>query len=163
MEEAPKKFFRLKPGGEVRLKHAYIIKCEEVIKDAAGNVTELHCTYDPDSKTGGATAGRKVKGTLHWVAARTALPAEVRLYDYLIETDENGEVPENFLEAINPDSLEVLAGAMVEPSLRWTAQGTHYQFLREGYFCVDPDTTPEKLVFNRVVGLRDSWAKAKKG
>ena len=163
MEEAPKKFFRLKPGGEVRLKHAYIIKCEEVIKDAAGNVTELHCTYDPDSKTGGATAGRKVKGTLHWVAARTALLAEVRLYDYLIETDENGEVPENFLEAINPDSLEVLAGAMVEPSLRWTAQGTHYQFLREGYFCVDPDTTPEKLVFNRVVGLRDSWAKAKKG
>ncbi len=163
MEEAPKKFFRLKPGGEVRLKHAYIIKCEEVIKDTAGHVIELHCTYDPDSKTGGATAGRKIKGTLHWVAAKTALSAEVRLYDYLIETDENGEVPENFLEAINPDSLQVIEGAMVEPSLRWTAQGTHYQFLRQGYFCVDPDTVPEKLVFNRVVGLRDSWAKAKKG
>ena len=163
MEEAPKKFFRLKPGGEVRLKHAYIIKCEEVIKDADGQVVELRCTYDPDSKTGGSTAGRKVKGTLHWVAANTALDAEVRLYDYLLETDENGELPSDFIAALNPHSLEIIAHAFVEPSVRWTAVGTNYQFLREGYFCVDPDTTPEHLVFNRVVGLRDSWAKAKKG
>ena len=163
MEEAPKKFFRLKPGGEVRLKHAYIIKCEEVIKDAQGKIVELHCTYDPDSKTGGATAGRKVKGTLHWVAAEQAITAEVRLYDYLLETDENGELPADFIAALNPDSLQVIEDAKVEPSLRWTAEGTKYQFLREGYFCVDKDSTAEHLVFNRVVGLRDSWAKAKKG
>ena len=162
MEEAPKKFFRLKPGGEVRLKHAYIIKCEEVIKDAEGHVTELHCSYDPESKAGGATAGRKVKGTLHWVEASSAVNAEVRLYDYLLETDEDGEVPEDFIAALNKNSLEVIKNALVEPSVRWTAAGTHYQFLRTGYFCVDPDTTPEHLVFNRVVGLRDSWAKAKK-
>lgn len=162
MEEPPKKFFRLKPGGEVRLKHAYIIKCEEVIKDAQGNVTELHCTYDPDSKTGGATANRKVKGTLHWVDADTAIDAEVRLYDFLIETDENGEVPSNFLEAVNSKSLEVIKDAKVEESLRYTAEGTHYQFLREGYFCVDPDTTPGHPVFNRVVGLKDTWAKVSK-
>ena len=163
MEEAPKKFFRLKPGGEVRLKHAYIIKCEEVIKDAEGHVTELHCSYDPESKAGGATAGRKVKGTLHWVEASSAVKAEVRLYDYLLETDENGETPSDFIAALNKNSLEVIENALVEPSVRWTAAGTHYQFLRTGYFCVDPDTTPEHLVFNRVVGLRDSWAKAKKG
>ena len=162
MEEPLKKFFRLKPGGEVRLKHAYIIKCEEVIKDAQGNVTELHCTYDPDSKTGGATANRKVKGTLHWVDAATAIDAEVRLYDFLIETDENGEVPSNFLEAVNSKSLEVIKDAKVEESLRYTAEGTHYQFLREGYFCVDPDTTPGHPVFNRVVGLKDTWAKVSK-
>ena len=162
MEEAPKKFFRLKPGGEVRLKHAYIIKCEEVVKDEAGNIVELHCTYDPDSKTGGATAGRKVKGTLHWVAAKTALKAEVRLYDYLLETDENGDVPKDFLSAINKDSLEIIEDALIEPSVRYTAAGTHYQFLREGYFCVDKDSTFDHLVFNRVVGLRDSWAKAQK-
>ena len=163
MEEPPKKFFRLKPGGEVRLKHAYIIKCDEVIKDAAGKVVELHCTYDPDSKTGGPTAGRKIKGTLHWVEAATAIPVEVRLYDYLLTTDENGEVPEDFLSALNPASLQVIPAALVEPSARWTAVGTHYQFLREGYFCVDKDTTPDHLVFNQVVGLRDSWAKAQKG
>lgn len=163
MEEAPKKFFRLKPGGEVRLKHAYIIKCEDVIKDEQGKVVELHCTYDPDSKTGGATAGRKVKGTLHWVAASQAITAEVRLYDYLLETDENGELPADFIAALNPHSMEIIDDAKVEPSLRWTAEGTKYQFLREGYFCVDQDSTAEHLVFNRVVGLRDSWAKAKKG
>lgn len=162
MEEPPKKFFRLKPGGEVRLKHAYIIKCEEVIKDADGNVVELHCTYDPESKTGGATANRKVKGTLHWVDAASAIDAEVRLYDFLIETDENGEVPSNFLEAVNSKSLEVIKDAKVEESLRYTAEGTHYQFLREGYFCVDPDTTPGHPVFNRVVGLKDTWAKVSK-
>ncbi len=162
MEEAPKKFFRLKPGGEVRLKHAYIIKCEEVIKDETGRVCELHCTIDPDSKTGGATANRKIKGTIHWVDAKQALNAEVRLYDYLLTTDENGNLPEDFIASLNPDSLIVLKDAKVEPSLKWTAAGTHYQFLRDGYFVVDPDTTPEHLVFNRVVGLRDSWSKEQK-
>lgn len=163
MEDAPKKFFRLKPEGEVRLKHGYIIKCEEVIKDDEGNVVELHCTYDPDSKTGGATANRKVKGTIHWVSAADALEAEVRLYDYLIETDEKGEVPADFLNAVNKNSLEVLHHVMVEPSAALTAEGTHYQFLRQGYYVVDKDSTPDHLVFNRVVGLKDSWAKVKKG
>lgn len=163
MEDAPKKFFRLKPDGEVRLKHGYIIKCEEVIKDAEGKVVELHCTYDPDSKTGGATANRKVKGTIHWVSAADALEAEVRLYDYLIETDEKGEVPADFLNAVNKNSLEVLHHVMVEPSAALTAEGTHYQFLRQGYYVVDKDSTPDHLVFNRVVGLKDSWAKVKKG
>ena len=163
MEDAPKKFFRLKPEGEVRLKHGYIIKCEEVIKDAEGKVVELHCTYDPDSKTGGATANRKVKGTIHWVSAADALEAEVRLYDYLIETDEKGEVPADFLNAVNKNSLEVLHHVMVEPSAALTAEGTHYQFLRQGYYVVDRDSTPDHLVFNRVVGLKDSWAKVKKG
>ena len=163
MEYAPKKFFRLKPEGEVRLKHGYIIKCEEVIKDAEGKVVELHCTYDPDSKTGGATANRKVKGTIHWVSAADALEAEVRLYDYLIETDEKGEVPADFLNAVNKNSLEVLQHVMVEPSAALTAEGTHYQFLRQGYYVVDKDSTPDHLVFNRVVGLKDSWAKVKKG
>jgi len=163
MEDAPKKFFRLKPEGEVRLKHGYIIKCEEVIKDAEGKVVELHCTYDPDSKTGGATANRKVKGTIHWVSAADALEAEVRLYDYLIETDEKGEVSADFLNAVNKNSLEVLHHVMVEPSAALTAEGTHYQFLRQGYYVVDKDSTPDHLVFNRVVGLKDSWAKVKKG
>ncbi len=162
MEEAPKKFFRLKPGGEVRLKYAYIIKCEEVIKDEAGNVTELRCTCDMDSKSGGATANRKIKGTIHWVEAKTALKAEVRMYDYLLETDENGNVPENYLEALNKDSLQIIEEALIEPSVKLTAKGTHYQFLRKGYFVADADTAPDKLVFNRVVGLRDSWAKAAK-
>lgn len=163
MEDAPKKFFRLKPEGEVRLKHGYIIKCEEVVKDAEGKVVELHCTYDPDSKTGGATANRKVKGTIHWVSAADALEAEARLYDYLIETDEKGEVPADFLNAVNKNSLEVLQHVMVEPSAALTAEGTHYQFLRQGYYVVDKDSTPDHLVFNRVVGLKDSWAKVKKG
>ena len=155
----PKKFFRLKPGGEVRLKHAYIIKCEEVVKDSDGNILELHCTIDPTSKSGGATAGRKIKGTIHWVSAEHALQAEVRLYDYLLTTDEKGNLPEDFIAAINPKSLIVIENALIEPSVKFTAAGTHYQFLRLGYFVVDYDTTPEKLVFNRVVGLKDSWAK----
>ncbi len=163
MEDAPKKFFRLKPGGEVRLKHGYIIKCDEVVKDEAGNVVELLCSYDPDSKTGGATANRKVKGTIHWVSAGDALTAEARLYDFLIETDENGDVPADFLAAVNEKSLEVLTNVKVEPAAYLTAQGTHYQFLRTGYFVVDKDSTPDHLVFNRVAGLKDSWAKVQKG
>ncbi|MBR2216642.1 MAG: glutamine--tRNA ligase/YqeY domain fusion protein [Selenomonadaceae bacterium] len=159
MEEPPKKFFRLKPGGEVRLKHAYIIKCEEVIKDEAGHITELRCTYDPESKSGGATANRKIKGTIHWVEAATALKAEVRLYDYLLTTDDKGNLPEDFIAGLNPNSLEVIENALIEPWAKLTAPGKHYQFLRTGYFVTDPDTTPEHLVFNRVVGLRDTWAK----
>ncbi len=159
MEEAPKKFFRLKPGGEVRLKHAYIIKCEEVIKDAEGNITELHCTIDPTSKSGGATANRKIKGTIHWVEANTALKAEVRLYDYLLKTDEKGNLPEDFIAALNPNSLITIENALIEPSVKYTAPGTRYQFLRMGYFVVDYDTTFDHLVFNRIVGLKDTWAK----
>ena len=162
MEDAPKKFFRLKPGGEVRLKHAYIIKCEEVIKDAAGEITELRCTYDPETRSGGTAANRKVKGTIQWVAAEHALTAEVRLYESLLrDTPEGEEEPEHFTDALNPHSLEVLTGAKIEPSVRLTAAGSHYQFLRVGYFVVDPDTTPDHIVFNRVVGLKDSWSKVK--
>ena len=162
MEDAPKKFFRLKPGGEVRLKHAYIIKCEEVIKDAAGEITELRCTYDPETRSGGTAANRKVKGTIQWVAAEHALTAEVRLYESLLrDTPEGEEEPEHFTDALNSHSLEVLTGAKIEPSVRLTAAGSHYQFLRVGYFVVDPDTTPDHIVFNRVVGLKDSWSKVK--
>ena len=162
MEDAPKKFFRLKPGGEVRLKHAYIIRCEEVVKDAAGEITELRCTYAPETRSGGTAANRKVKGTIQWVAAEHALTAEVRLYDSLLRTAEEGEEePAGFIAALNPHSLEVLTDAKVEPSVRLTAAGTRYQFLRVGYFVVDPDTTPDHIVFNRIVGLKDTWSKIK--
>ena len=162
MEDAPKKFFRLKPGGEVRLKHAYIIKCEEVIKDAAGEITELRCTYDPETRSGGAAANRKVKGTIQWVAAEHALTAEVRLYESLLrDIPEGEEEPAHFIDALNPHSLEILTDAKVEPSVCLTAAGAHYQFLRVGYFVVDPDTTPDHIVFNRVVGLKDTWSKVK--
>ena len=162
MEDAPKKFFRLKPGGEVRLKHAYIIRCEEVVKDAAGEITELRCTYAPETRSGGTAANRKVKGTIQWVAAEHALTAEVRLYDSLLRTaEEDEEEPADFIAALNPYSLEVLTDAKVEPSVRLTAAGTRYQFLRVGYFVVDPDTTPDHIVFNRIVGLKDTWSKIK--
>ena len=160
MEEPPKKFFRLRPGGEVRLKQAYIIKCEEVVKDEKGEITELRCSYDPESKSGGSAANRKVKGTLHWVSAKDAMDVEVRLYDYLLKTDDE-ETTADFIASLNPHSLEVVEGAKVEPSLARTAEGTHYQFLRTGYFVVDKDTRPDRLVFNRVVGLKDSWGKVK--
>ena len=156
MEDAPKKFFRLKPGGEVRLKHAYIIKCNEVVKDDGGNVVELRCTIDPDSKSGGATANRKIKGTIHWVAADYALRAEVRLYDYLIKNDAAGE---DFIASLNPESMVVIENALIEPNVKGAAPLTRYQFLRTGYFVVDYDSTEEKLVFNRIVGLKDTWSK----
>lgn len=159
MEDAPKKFFRLKPGGEVRLKHAYIIKCNAVVKNFDGEVVELHCTIDPTSKSGGETAGRKIKGTIHWVSAKYALPAEVRLYDYLLTTDADGNLPDDFIAALNPNSL-IVKHALIEPSVRENLK-SHYQFLRLGYFVVDPDTTADKLVFNRVVGLKDTWAKVR--
>ena len=162
MEQPPGKFFRLAPGREVRLKHAYIIKCEQVVKDPqSGEIRELRCTYDPDSKSGGATSGRKVKGTLHWVSAAQAVPAEVRLYDHLFRDETAGDVNgDDSGNVLNPDSLIVLKQAMSEPALAHAAAGRRYQFLRQGYFCVDPDARPDAMVFNRIVSLRDSWAKA---
>jgi glutaminyl-tRNA synthetase len=160
-EEAHKKFFRLTLGTEVRLKNAYIIKGESVIKDADGNITEIHCTYDADSKSGSGTEAsqRKVKGTIHWVSTKHAVEAEVRVYDRLF-THENpdGDKEVDFKEYINPNSLEVITG-YVEPSLVNAKDLEHYQFQRLGYFCVDRDSTAEKLVFNKTVGLRDTWAK----
>ena len=163
MENPPKKFFRLVPGGEIRLKSAYIIKCQQVVKDSEGRIIELRCSYDPDSKSGGATAGRKVKGTSHWVSAQHALPAEVRLYDHLFP-DENPEEDEgvNFTSKINPRSLEILENCMLEPTLAKAVEGSRYQFMRQGYFCVDPDSTSGRLVFNRIVSLKDSWARMQK-
>jgi glutaminyl-tRNA synthetase len=156
MEEAPKKFFRLKPGGEVRLRFAYIIRCDEVIKDDAGEVVELRCSYDPETKSGSAAAQRKVKGTIHWVAVDSAVPAEVRLYDRLVPDPGSAE---DFHDVLNPDSLE-LVNAALEPSLADISVGSAYQFERQGYFATDPvDHRPDKPVFNRVVTLRDSWAK----
>ena len=160
MEDAPKKFFRLKPGGEVRLKHAYIIRCDEVVKDENGNITELKCSVDMDSKSGSPNANRKIKGTIHWVEKNSAIPSEVRLYDYLLTTDENGNISGDFIASLNKNSLETV-NALIEPSVKYTAPGTHYQFLRMGYFVVDKDSTPQKLIFNRSVGLKDSWAKVK--
>jgi glutaminyl-tRNA synthetase len=164
MEVPIKKFFRLAPGQEVRLKNAYFIKCEEVIKDeTTGEIIELRCTYDPETKSGSGTT-RKVKGTLHWVSAPQAAQAEVRLYDYLLsEEDEAEQGEKDFKEAMNPNSLVRLTNCMVEPSLIKATADQRYQFLRQGYFCLDAkDSTAELPVFNRVVGLRDSWAKAQK-
>ncbi|MCH8157631.1 MAG: glutamine--tRNA ligase/YqeY domain fusion protein [Nitrospinae bacterium] len=162
MEDPPKKFFRLAPGREVRLKHACIIKCEEVVKDDSGNVTELRCTYDPDSRTGGATAGRKIKGTLHWVSARHAKKAEVRLYSHLFteENPANEKKHPDLKSCLNPDSLEVLKDCLVEPALIEAKPGERFQFLRMGYFCADSkDFRSDAPVFNRAVTLRDTWAK----
>jgi glutaminyl-tRNA synthetase len=158
-EDPPKKFFRLSVGAEVRLRYAYIIRCTGVVKDASGEVTELRCTYDPATRSGSPDAGRKVKGTLHWVAASHALPAEVRLYDRLFVSERPGEDGRSYVDELNPESLEVLAEARVEPSLAGAGSGARYQFERQGYFCVDGDSRPERLVFNRTVTLRDSWAK----
>jgi glutaminyl-tRNA synthetase len=158
MEEPPKKFFRLSPGAEVRLRYAYILKCERVVKDASGFVTELRCTYDPESLDG-ATAARRVKGTLHWVSARHARGAEVRLYDRLFLSPDPGEGGRDPLADLNPDSLQKLTGSQIEPSLAAAPPGTRFQFERQGYFCVDADTTPGMPVFNRTVTLKDTWAK----
>ncbi len=165
-EDPPKKFFRLAVGREVRLRAAYFIKCESIVKDKkTGEITELHCTYDPDSRGGEAKDGRKVKGTLHWVSARHAIEAEVRLYDHLFIKEDPGNVPEggDFKDNLNPDSLEVLKSCQLEHSLADADKGNRFQFLRHGYFCVDTvDSTKDKLVFNRTVTLRDSWAKINK-
>jgi glutaminyl-tRNA synthetase len=158
MEEPPKKFFRLAPGREVRLRSAYFITCTEVIKDAAGEIVELRATYDPATRGGDAPDGRKPKATLHWVSAARALDCEVRLYDRLFnveDPDEGGD----FLAHLNPDSLEVVMHAKLEPSLSGAAPLTRYQFERLGYFCVDRDSTEERMVFNRTATLKESWAK----
>lgn len=160
MEVPVKKFFRLAPDKEVRLKHAYIIKCESLVKDDEGNIVEIHCTYDPESKTGGATASRKVKGTLHWVSVNHAVPVEVCLYDYLMLGEQENEA-DDFIAKLNPNSLEVL-NSMAEAGIADAKVGDKFQFLRQGYFCIDTDTTDEKIVVNRIVGLRDSWAKQQK-
>ncbi|RNC28759.1 MAG: Glutamine--tRNA ligase [Candidatus Dichloromethanomonas elyunquensis] len=168
MEDPPKKYFRLSPGAEVRLKHAYIIQCEKVVKDQDGNIREVHCAYDPETKSGGAASQRKVKGTLHWVSARHAVSAEIRLYDYLIRDEQPSEEEgitedDDFLSKINPDSCITLTNCKVEPNLGKCAPGDKFQFLRQGYFCADSkEHTPENPVFNRIVGLRDSWAKVNK-
>ena len=160
MEEPPRKFYRLAPGREVRLRYAYFITCQEVVKDDAGEVVELRCTYDPATRGGDAPDGRKVKATLHWVSAAHALDAEVRLYDRLFLTEDPEDVPDggDLMDNLNPDSLEVVA-AKVEPGLAGTEPGYRCQFERLGYFCVDPDTTPDRPVFNRTATLRDRWAK----
>jgi glutaminyl-tRNA synthetase len=162
MEEPVKKFFRLAPGREVRLRYAYFITCVDVIKDADGEVVELHCTYDPATRGGDAPDGRKVKATLHWVSAAHALLVEVRLYDRLFDRESPDEVDDesqDFIDNLNPDSLEALPTCYVEPNLAGAKPGYRCQFERQGYFCVDPDSTTEKLVFNRTVSLKDTWAK----
>ena len=160
-EDPPKQYFRLAPGREIRLRYAYFITCTGVTKDAGGNVVELHCTYDPATKGGNAPDGRKVKSTIHWVSAEHAVDAEVRIYETLFSCEDPNVFPEgqDFTVNLNPNSLEVVSGAKLEPSLRDAATGNLYQFERLGYFAVDPDSTREKLVFNRTVALRDSWAK----
>jgi len=156
MEDAPRKFFRLKPGGEVRLRFAYIVRCDEVIRDDDGEIVALHCSYDEETRSGSPAAQRKVKGTIHWVSAAHAVPAEVRLYDRLFTVPDPGGA-EDFLDHLNPDSLAI-AEAMLEPSL--AAAGSAFQFERTGYFCPDAvDHAAGRPVFNRVVTLRDSWAR----
>jgi glutaminyl-tRNA synthetase len=162
MEDPPRKYFRLSPGREVRLKYAYYITCKEILKDRDGRITELQCVYDPESRGGGTPDGRKVKGTLHWVSAAHAIDAEVRLYDHLFTLEDPSDIPEgrDWKEFLNPDSLVVYSGCKLEPALSEAQVGTTFQFLRQGYFCPDSrDHSPERPVFNRTTGLRDTWAK----
>ncbi len=165
MESPSKKYFRLAPGREVRLMHAYYVKCERIVKDEkTGEVLQVHCTYDPETRGGWSENGRKVKGTLHWVSANHSLEAEVRLYNHLFlkENPDDVEDDKDFKSNLNPNSLETLAGCQIEPSLIDANPGNRYQFLRQGYFCVDPDSSSGKPVFNRTVSLRDTWAKIQK-
>lgn len=165
MEDPPRKFFRLAPGREVRLKHAYLVTCREVEKDpATGEILAVHCTHDPDSRGGTPKDGRRVKGTLHWVSAPHSVEAQVRLYGRLF-TKENPldlEEGEDFMDYLDPESLVVLEGCRLEPSLAQVEPGARFQFLRQGYFCADPDSRPGAPVFNRTVPLKDSWAKIQK-
>jgi glutaminyl-tRNA synthetase len=163
MEDPPKKFFRLSPGKEVRLRYAYYITCVEVVKDENGNITEILCTYDPETKGGNSPDGRKVQGTIHWVSAAHCIPAEIRLFDRLfkVETPDNVEEGQNFKDNLNPHSMTIVTG-LLEPSLADAKPFIPYQFERIGYFCVDEDSKPENLVFNRTVGLKDSWSKIEK-
>ena len=162
MEDAPKKFFRMTPGQEVRLKSAYIVKCSGCKKDADGNIEEIYCEYDPMTKSGMPDANRKVKGTLHWLSAGHCLPAEIRLYDRLFHVENPSADERDFRDLLNPDSLKVLKGCFVEAGLKDAKALDHFQFQRTGYFNVDPDSTPENLVFNRTVSLKDSWAREQK-
>jgi glutaminyl-tRNA synthetase len=163
MEDPPKKFFRLSPGREVRLRYGYFVTCREAVKNAAGEVVELRCTYDPATRGGNAPPdGRKVQATLHWVAAADAVPAEVRLYTHLFGRPDPG-ADGDIMADLNPDSLEVLRGCLVEPALATAPVGETVQFERQGYFCADPDSAPGRPVFNRTVGLRDTWAKVQAG
>lgn len=157
MENPPKKYFRLFPGNEVRLRNAYFVKCHDFVKDENGNITEVHCTYDPETKSGTGFTGRKVKGTLHWVSARHYIDAEVRLYDYMMEEDDYDKT--NFLEKLNPNSKIVLENCKIEPEIKECEVGSRFQFLRHGYFIIDRDTTDDKLVFNRIVKLKSSYKK----
>ena len=159
MEEPAKKWFRLAPGALVRLKSAYIIQCNHFLKDAAGNISEIHATYIPESKSGSDTSEIKVKGTIHWVSAQHALQAEIRLYDRLFNAENPSQEEGDFKEYINPDSLQIIPKAFIEPSLLNAEIGNHFQFIRKGYFCLDKESTKEKLVFNRTVSLKDAWAK----
>ena len=163
MEEPVKGFHRLMPGGEVRLKFAYIIKCESIVKDENGNIIELHCSYDPSTKSGSDNSGKKVKGTIHWVDAVTAIPATLRLYDYLFAKENPDDVEEDkdFIDYLNPHSLTTVDNALLESSLADSDQGVPYQFMRQGYFVADYDSTPQHLVFNRIASLKDSWGKQK--
>ncbi len=162
MEVPAKKYFRLAPGQMVRLKSAFIIKCEDFIKDASGNITELRCTYVPESRSGSDTSGINVKGVIHWVSAQHAVPAEIRLYDRLFLTEDMNAIEDEFTNHLNPNSLQILKTAYAEPELAKAKLGEHFQFLRMGYFCLDTDATSEKLIFNRTVTLRDTWAKGGK-
>jgi len=164
-EEPPKKFFRLAPGREVRLKHAYYVTCTDVVKDEkTGEVVEIHCTYDPETRGGWSKDGRRVKGTLHWVSTDHAIDADVRLYDHLFTLEDSSDTAEgtDFKDYLNSKSLETLTDCKMEPCLKDITSGDRFQFLRQGYFCVDPDSTKEKLMFNRTVSLRDTWAKIEK-
>jgi len=163
-EVPPPKYFRLFPGNEVRLRYAYIVRCTGVVKNESGEIVEVRCTYDPASRGGQAGEGRRVKGTIHWVSAAHATRAEARLYDRLFTVPDPGDEADgrDLTATLNPTSLEIVPDAWVEPSLAGASPGSRFQFERLGYFSVDPDTTPERLVVNRTVGLRDTWAKIEK-
>ena len=162
MEVPAKKWFRLAPGAMVRLKHAYIVKCEHFVKDAAGEITEIHCSYIPESKSGEDTSGINVKGTIHWVSAKHAKKAEIRTYDRLFSVPSPDSEEGDFKDYINPNSIEVIPAAYIEPSLATADKDARYQFIRKGYYCLDKDSNPEHLIFNRTVGLKDAWAKTNK-
>jgi glutaminyl-tRNA synthetase len=162
LEDPPKGFYRLAPGREVRLRYAYFVTCREVVKDAAGEIVELRCAYDPATRGGNAPDGRKVRGTVHWVAASQAIPAEIRLYNPLFTRPDPG-AEGDLMADLNPNSLEIPQGAVVEPALGGDNSEAPVQFERQGYFCRDPDSRPGRLVFNRTIGLRDSWTKAQAG
>jgi glutaminyl-tRNA synthetase len=159
LEDPPGKFFRLAPGREVRLKGAYLVTCDRVVKDGSGAIVELRCTYDPASRGGEAPDGRKVRGTLHWVSSSHGLLAEVRLYDHLFKVESPGAGGSDLAADIDPDSLQILTGCLVEPSLAVARAGSRWQFMRQGYFCADPTSSGGRLVFNKTIGLRDTWAR----